>query len=326
MDEQNRNDQPRIDYEDDFGINIFEWIRFFWSNRFFIITTIVVFGAIGVAYALMQPKQYTATATILPPQASDARLAGLLSSLGGFAGEVSANISQVYPEVAKSRTVQLGLLDADYKGKTFRSLLQMRYKFKNNIDDNLIKILQNSITKSSVAMRTYVFTLQVTYTDPETAAAIANEILAQMEMYFKYQYKSVATSQRVMIEKRLGEVSDSLKMTEDRLLQFRESNRTTGLSPKLQMYEGRLAREVQINNAVYVELNRQNEVAKISEMQLKPVLNILDIATPPIKKSKPSRKNIVLVFIMLGFGFAIGRLKLYPFIRERLALANETSK
>ena len=101
----------------------------------------LVFGAIGVAYALMQPKQYIATATILPPQASDAKLAGLLSSLGGFAGEVSANISQVYPDVAKSRTVQLGLLDADYKGKTFRSLLQMRYKFKNNIDYNLIKIL-----------------------------------------------------------------------------------------------------------------------------------------------------------------------------------------
>ncbi|MFA6472293.1 MAG: Wzz/FepE/Etk N-terminal domain-containing protein [Candidatus Latescibacterota bacterium] len=326
MDEQNRNGQYIVEDENDFGIIVSEWMRFFWINRFIIVTITAVFGIIGIVHVLIQPKQYTATATILPPQASDAKLTGLLSSLGGFAGEVSASISQLYPDVVKSRTVQQGLLDADYKGKTFRSLLQMRFKFKDNIDDNLIKVLQNSIVKSSVTMRTYVFTLRVTYTDPEIAAALANELLAQMEVFFKYQYKSIATSQRVMIEKRLGEVTDSLKVSEDRLLQFRESNRTTVLSPKLQMHEGRLMREVQINNTVYIELNRQNEVSKIAEMQLKPVLNILDLASPPITKSNSSRKKIVFVFMLIGFGFAIGGLKLYPLIREYLVMAIKTYK
>ena len=314
MDEQPSTSQNNVE-EEEFDFNITEWIRFLWSNRLFITKVMGVFFVVGVAVALLLPKQYTATATLLPPQASDSKIAGLLSNLGGIAGDLAGageTLSKVYPDIAKSRNVLNGVLKTVYNKKTFMDILQEKYRFKKDVDDRLIIALQKKVVDASTAMKTNVVTINVTYTDPVISAALANEILNQMEIFFKYHYRSVATSQRMEIENRLSEVTDSLKTVEERLLLFRERNRTTALSPTLQMQEARLAREVEINNALYIELTRQLEISKISEMQLRPVLNILDKAVPPIKKSKPSRTKIVLASVLFGFVGAVGYLKSYP--------------
>ncbi len=312
---------PEAVDDDDFSLNIWEWVRFFWMNRKFISIVTCAFTVLGVAVAMYLPKQYTASATILPPQTTDSKLASALSSLGGIAGDLAGageSMSKIYPEIAKSRIVLSGLLDAEYQGRKFQEILQEEYRFEEDIREKLILSLQKNVIQASNAMKTNVVTVSVIYTDPEIAAAITNEITTQMEKFFKYQFRSAATSQRIMIETRLGEVADTLKIAEDKLLQFRESNRTTGLSPKLQVFEHRLAREVEINNALYVELNRQHEISKISELQLKPVLNILDKASPPIKKSKPSRAKILILFMILGFVVSVGYLKSYPIIKTEV--------
>ena len=151
--------------------------------------------------------------------------------------------------------------------------------------------------------------ISATTHDPELSASLANEVLNQMENFFRYRLKTVATSQRLMIEDRLKDVSDSLKIAENNLLQFNESNRNTNRSPKLQILELRLAREVEINSTLYIELTRQLEVAKISELQYKPILNILEKAVPPLERSSPYRKKIVMMFLIGGFITAFGYIK-----------------
>jgi uncharacterized protein involved in exopolysaccharide biosynthesis len=239
----------------------------------------------------------------------------MLGNLGGLAGDVLGSgdvMSKVYPDIAKSRYVLNHVLAASYHAKTCREVLQEHYRFKEDIDDNIIAELQKNVIDAAASTKTNIVTVSVTYCNPEIAADIANEILNQMEAFFKYHFRSVASSQRTMIEQRLVEVSDSLKVAEDQLLRFRESNRTISLSPSLQIFEGRLSREVEINTAMYIELTRQRELAKISELQLKPVINILDRAVPPIDRSKPSRKMIVSVFGIVGFVSALTYLKLSP--------------
>jgi len=314
MDEQPSNSQYNAE-EDEFDFSITEWIRFLWSNRLFITKVMGVFFVVGVAVALLLPKQYTATATILPPKALDSKVAGMLSNLGGIAGNLvgaGETLSQVYPDIAKSRNVLNGVLESVHKDKSFRDILQEKYRFKEDVDDRLIMALQENVIDASTDMVTNVVTINVTYTDPVISAALANEILNQMENFFKFHYRSVATSQLMEIENRLNEVADSLITVEERLLLFRERNRTTALSPTLQMQEARLAREVEINNTLYIELTRQLEISKISELQLRPVLNILDRATPPFKRSKPARRKIVYVSVLLGFIGAVGYLKSFP--------------
>ena len=104
MDEQTSTSQYSIE-EEEFDFNITEWIRFLWSNRAFITMIVGVFFILGVAIALLLPKQYTAIATILPPQATDSKITGLLSDLGGIAGGLAGageTLSKVYPDIAKS--------------------------------------------------------------------------------------------------------------------------------------------------------------------------------------------------------------------------------
>lgn len=307
-----QNNIPSQEYEiedDDFSINIGEWIRFFWENRRVIILSTFVCAVLGMGFAFTLPKYYTAQATILPPQVADSKVAGMLANLGGIAADLvgsSETMSKVYPDIAKSRSVLDSVLVAPFRNSTIKQELNEHYKIKKNIDERLIEVMQKKVVSASSSMKTNVVTISVTTRDPDLSAAIANRILYQMESFFKYHFQSVASSQRIMIESRLIEVGDSLKTAENNLMKFREENRATGLSPKLQTYEARLMREVEINNALYIELTRQHELSKISELQLKPVLNVLDHAVPPYKKSKPSRKNVVLLITFLGSVGTIG--------------------
>ena len=169
--------------------------------------------------------------------------------------------------------------------------------------------------ESAVGVQSLVV-IKLTYHDPEIAAALLNEILIQIDNYLRYSLKTAATGQSKMIENRLNVISVSLKISEDNLLEFRESNRTTNLSPKLQIYEMRLLREVEVNNAVYIELTKQLEVIKIQENQLRPVLNVLDKATPPIKKSAPKRRKIVYFSMIIGFMLTFLYTKGIPAIKN----------
>ncbi len=51
----------------------------------------------------------------------------------------------------------------------------------------------------------------------------------------------------------------------------------------------RLSRSVEILNAVYLELSKQLELAKIDEVKDTPVLNIKELANNPIVKDRPEK-------------------------------------
>ncbi len=292
-------------YNDFLKANFTDFFHFIWTYRFIFLVVLTISAGIGIVTAFLIPAKYTASATILPPQTNDPNTAAILSNFGGFPGNIFQNnfesIVKIYPDIARSRYVLRQVLDSSYNESSFRDILQKRYNFSKNQNEKLINKLRKKIVRSSSHIKTNIVTISATYYDSEISAKLVNEILTQMENYFKYHFKSVSMSQRRMIEQRLYEISDSLKVAEENLLHFQESNITTTMSPKLQFIERRLSRELEVNNALYVELNRQFELAKIQEIQLKPVLNILDYATPPIKKSWPPRTKICLLFIITGF-------------------------
>jgi len=312
--EQN-NSENISSYDDEFiSLNIKEWIIFFWSNKYVFIKVSSVALILGVIIALLLPQKYTAIVTILPPQSSNRP--SMLSQLSQVVGNFSIGgdqINELYPDIATSRSVLMEVLNSKYNKETFLNVLIKEHNIdqKNDeivVKENVFKLLRDLID-TNVNRKTALVTIKVTDYDPEIAAALVNEVLNQMDIYLRYNLKTAATDQSQTIENRLNVIADSLKITEDNLLQFRESNRTTNLSPKLQIFEMRLLRKVEVNNAVYVELSRQLEMVKIQEIQLKPVLNILDKATPPIEKSWPPRKKIVFMFLLITFFFSVGYIK-----------------
>lgn len=312
MNENNENDKIQS-YEEEFeSIDIKKWIYFFWSNRFVFIKTEIVFLIIGVIIAFVLPKSYTAVATLLPTQPAS-NSTRILSQLSNIVGDIpftaGESLVDLYPEIAKSRSVLSDVLEVHYKSENFEQVLLREYNIEPDKRDFLFKLLKEDIIRGNVDNRTRAVTISATTHHPELSASLANEILNQMENFFRYRLKTVATSQRLMIEDRLKDIADSLRITEDNLLQFNESNRNTNRSPKLRILELRLAREVEINSTLYIELTRQLEVAKISELQYKPILNILEKAVPPLERSSPQRRKIVLIFLIGGFVIVFGYIK-----------------
>ncbi|MFC1539694.1 Wzz/FepE/Etk N-terminal domain-containing protein [Candidatus Latescibacterota bacterium] len=301
---------------EDEGIDFIKWISFFWSERLFFLKVEIIFFIIGVIIALVLPKSYVAVATLLPPQ-QISNSSRMLSQLTNIVGDIpissSESLVNLYPDIAKSRTVLQDVLITPYKNSTFEQILLKEYKINNSNRDILINKLKKDIIKGSVNNRTNAVTISATTIDPVLSASLANEVLNQMENFFRYRMKTVATSQRMMIEDRLKDVADSLKIAENNLLAFNERNREIDNSPTLKITELRLAREVEINNTLYIELTRQLEVSKINELQYKPVLNILEKAVPPLERSAPARKKIVIMFLIGGFVAAFSYIKLKEF-------------
>ena len=300
-------DSPqRQAYEDDPQfINLSEWWSFLLRRRWAFALACAVSVVVGVTVALLLPKTYTARASILPGKPVSPASA-MLAQMGGIAASVlgpSETMAALYPDVAKSRTIFRETLNAPFRETTLRNILIQLEDF--DVDDpKLEDDLYNYFTKevdASLNPATNFFTLSFTSGDPEFAAALVNEIVRQMDYHQQDWMKTESRGESEMIQRRLAEEADSLRVAEERLLHFRENNRAITLSPSAMLEEARLAREMEIHSTLYVELTKQLEVARIEEYRNMPVLHVLDWAVTPVKKSGPKRRLIVALFLLGGF-------------------------
>ena len=95
-------------------------------------------------------------------------------------------------------------------------------------------------------------------------------------------------------------------------------------SPNLLLEQGRLMRNLDIQQNVYIELTKQFELAKIDEIRDAPILNIKEIAQNPIKKAGPKRMNMLILILFFSFLGSISYLlyedmikKTYKYIRTK---------
>ena len=82
--------------------------------------------------------------------------------------------------------------------------------------------------------------------------------------------------------------------------------------PAVGMELARLMRELKIQEVVFELLTSQYEQAKIQEAKDTPTVQILDTAVPPVKRSRPQRRIIVIVAAFLSLIFSVS----YAFLSE----------
>ncbi len=125
----------------------------------------------------------------------------------------------------------------------------------------------NKSIKTDIDKDTKILTVQLRMPEARLAADMINQLGESLDLYIRTKRKSNVSVQRFYIEKRSAQVQDSLKNSEDALANFREHNKVIDISPQLQLEQARLARNVDIQQTVYMELVRQLEVAKIEEIE-----------------------------------------------------------
>jgi uncharacterized protein involved in exopolysaccharide biosynthesis len=309
------------------GNPVLYWAVRFWEKRFFLtkLTAAALFGSVLVA--LLLPAQYTAKVVLLPSGKQDkmGMLSGLASSLGfDLSGTTSGleSSSLLYPEILKSRLIGEAVLSNRYrythKQKPVEQTLVQYLKAKN-LERGLKKLAARR--KIEMDVKTGIIILTVTTGNRELSALVANQFVAELERYNRERRKTKALNNQENLERRLDTVKVELAHSEGALEAFLEKNRNFAFSddPELNRELAGLKRETTIKNEIYATLTQQYELAKIETQKEIPIVQVLDAAVPPLKKSSPQRTVIVLTVTFFAFTFG----SLWIFARD-LFFKNQT--
>ena len=279
--------------------------KFIWINLSIAVLTIIIL------FVFVSPY-YESTVTILPEYGNKNSNLAQIGNLAALAG-VNFNEgtpTEIYQVLVTSESVLKPVIYAKYLTKEFKDSVNLIQYFEINPDKSLSHDLQQRkmflkaydiLTKNRISTDldkfSRVLNIQVKMPESDLSAIVANNIVKSLDNYIRTQRKSYASEQRYYIDKRLAQVKDSLTIAENNLKNFREENRLVA-SPALLLEQGRLLRNVDIMQAVYIELNKQLEIAKIDEIKETPVLNVKEMAKDPIIKAGPKRAIIFEILVL----------------------------
>tara|TARA_Y100000741_G_scaffold92303_1_gene68444 strand:- start:20201 stop:21379 length:1179 start_codon:yes stop_codon:yes gene_type:complete len=288
-------------------------------KKAFILKCMIIFGILGSTGAYFLTNYYSAGISLFPAEnklSSSSQLQSLALSAGVNLdqNDQSYNIT----DVAKSRRVAEKVLlnkwnNINLENKTLISFWKLEaggifskfFNQTNTNEDLLNKGLKKYFKLLNVKedRRTGLIQVSIEMESPNLAAEVANFIGSEIQSYIQKQNTAKAIKEKLFISERLIVVKSELEKLEDDLKEFKERNRGYEVSPELFMIYSQKFREAEAKQQVYVTLQQQLELARISEVKQTPIINILDEARPPVSKSRPNRAIISLLSLLAGFLF-----------------------
>jgi uncharacterized protein involved in exopolysaccharide biosynthesis len=265
----------------------------------------VIAGASVLIAVLSKPK-YDAQTTLYYVTSSPGSMwsqTGELARSLGFSVP-TAGMQLEVPDIARSRLVRDSLLERRWSpspgqdSQTLYELWGLAGVEEGKRRERAYRILGKRI--SCQVSDSGLIRIVVRMETPFLAAEMANSIADVVLSYLREEHTRSASLNRQYIDVRLAEVKGQLTEAEERLKEFREKNRRVEDSPDLMTQEGRMLRDVEVNQQVYLVLKEQSELARIDEIRDTPPLSVLDLAIVPWEKAYPRRVAIVLVGLLLG--------------------------
>ena len=265
------------------------------------------------ALSLLIPPKFTATTTFVPeirPQrALPSGLIGLAGQLGVSLGAEASQSPRFYAEVVESRglleRVLLSRFDNPRSSRivddsvTLLGLLQLGGRDSADSVERGVRRLRRLIDVS-VDNQTSIVTVRTDARSPSLAAAVANRLVEYLNDFNTRTRQSQARERRRFVEQRVADGEHDLRVAEEDLRGFYERNRSWQQSPQLVFDEGRLRRQVEVRQEIYLTLKREYETARIEEVNDTPVITVVDPAVPPQRRSSPKRSVLVLMAFVLG--------------------------
>lgn len=270
-------------------------------------------GFVAGLYSLLTPPMFTATTAFVPEVGSRGRipsgLAGLATQFGVSVGAEASQSPRFYAEVVKSHEIMERVLLDRYEdprarenpgdSATLLDILDLRGSDLSKRVDAGLKAL-GGLVSTRVDAQTGIVRLSVQAPYPELAAEVANRFVQYLNEFNAKTRQSQARERRKFVEERIAEAERELRRAEEDLKTFYERNRSWQQSPHLVFEEGRLRRQVEIRQEVYLTLKREYETARIEEVNDTPVITVIDPAVPPQQRSKPRRRLNVILALLLG--------------------------
>jgi len=290
--------------------------RIFKKNIFplTIVPTICAILSLVYIFFLATPV-YTSVTKVLPISNDNNTLAGFSGVAAQIGFSIPASMGpatpwdELYPEIVQSENLMGSLtkkkLSTDKYGsdKLLLNILSEEGGYGHEDDfvrtKSAIEDLQKMISVEKFRMSPLV-TLKVNSFEPQFVQDLADSILEISGKLLRNLKTRQVNAKRLFIEERLAEVSNEKNIIQERFRGFLEKNR--GLdSPSLIIREKEMARDLELQNSLYMTLKTQYEEAKIEEVAKTPMIQIIDGPIKPAKMTSPKPMITILLAVFLSF-------------------------
>ena len=296
--------RPPMDDE----ISLWEVLAVLLRRRGTIVLTTILVAGIAAAYAQLRPLQYTTAASFRPQgtQASAGQLMALASQFGvSVPGGGEEASPAFYAELLTSRGLLYRAATRTYEVEGFgtvylKDLLEIEEETEAEREEVVLEALRNEMVSVSTGLETGTVTLSVKTEWPDLSVAIAQQLLDDLARFNLEVRQSQAASERAFIETRVEQARDDLKIAEDSLRIFLETNRQWENSPLLRFRQDAMSREVTLRSSVLNTLVQSFIEARISEVRDTPVITVLQEPFFPPRHDPRRRVLIGLLGIILG--------------------------
>lgn len=276
---------------------------------------------------LLVPNEYTSITSFVPESGQRTSLSGVagLAAIAGIQvpGTDLARSPDFYADLLRSDPLLYAALEARYprpksssiSSDSVRLLDVLRPPGADEAERLFLaaKSIRQRHLDVRVERRTNVVEVRFTYRDPILAAAVANELVHQLELFNAQTRRTQARARRTFLETQVAQAESTLQQAEDGVRSFLERNRSYQNSPSLNFEADRLRRRVQVQQDLYLSLRRDLSVARIDEVNDQPTVTIIESAIPPVRKSAPARARIVILAVVVGFVVAAAAVWAYDY-------------
>lgn len=272
-----------------------------------IFLTIIIGSLVKV---LLTPSSYVAITTVLPGKSAEQSPLRSLAAAGlamGFSVPTGGYYSSLYEPILTSRGIITNVLMTKFTSPKTGKKLPLINILDIDLETHEERLslgyltFQRGMLSVSVDKISRITTIKIESESPKLSSDIAEALVKELDAFIRETNIEKAKENKVFINDRLDETLILLQDAEQELKKFRETNKRIEKSPDLQLQQGRLLREVRIQEELYLTLKKELEIAKIEEVKSIPMVKVLDRAVPPISKYKPKRTYIMTVSIFFAF-------------------------
>ena len=177
-----------------------------------------------------------------------------------------------------------------------------KQKISHDIEQSHIEIALEILKKrlKIIENETGLIKVSIMMEEGRLASDIVNYIAKEIKLHVRSDLYVESSDHRKFIENRMDKSKIELSISESKLTDFRKKNPIILDTPEIQLQRGRLIRDVEVNQQVYITLRQQYEIAKIEELKSSTVIKVLDKGVAPFQKSKPQRAKIIILSFLIS--------------------------
>jgi uncharacterized protein involved in exopolysaccharide biosynthesis len=204
----------------------------------------------------------------------------------------AAALANAFVEELGRKSVQLNLT----KAGTERAFLE-----------NRLEVVKNELKRAEDDLRSFEVKNKTVKIDSQAAASIQGIARLKAEIISREVQLAALKSYQTNENPEVKVVQTAISKLRSQLDSLAGSGSggegipNIGNVPNLGLEYARKMRQVKIQEAIFAQLTKQYEVAKLTEAKDSPSIQILDDAVVPMKKSKPKRALIVILSTVAAF-------------------------